>query len=125
MVDFRWFVIANNMMPQKTELLDTYIHLLQEKSARDIVSLDVSKLSVIADYFIICCGTSERHLLGMAREVQKYYKESHKKNPRGSGSDTGWVLADCGDVIIHLFREETRKKYDLEDLWKKAPKVFH
>src|SRR3989338_10617773 len=83
--------------------------ILEDKSGRDIVSLDMNGLTIIADDFLIATGTSERHLQGMAREIIKHCKVSYKRNPMVSGFEgSGWILVDCGDIIVHLFREEIR-----------------
>lgn len=108
----------------KKDIAKEYIDILLDKSARNIVALDMRGISIMTDFFLICTGTSERHMQGIAREVEKNYKSGHKKGPMISGAGgTGWLLVDCGDVIVHVFKEEEREYYNLEGLWNTAKKI--
>ncbi len=91
---------------------------------KETIILDLTKITTEFDYFVITTGTSPRHLLAIADEVDQTMKKS--KNPKlgmeGYNSET-WILQDYGDVILHVFTEEARKLYDLERLWSDATVV--
>jgi ribosome-associated protein len=86
--------------------------------------LDVSGLIVLTDVFIIATGTSRRHVVTLAEETEIQLKTEGRRPLRREGMDDGtWVLLDYGDVIVHVFDEETRAYYDLERLWADAPRL--
>jgi ribosome-associated protein len=89
-----------------------------------VVVLDVAGLSPVCDFFVIATGTSPRQMRTVADEIIEL-AETQKFNPLGeSGLDsTTWVLVDCIDVIIHLFNDDSRRYYDLENLWGDAKRV--
>lgn len=94
-----------------------------DKKGADIVLLDLRLVSNVADYFVICTGTVDRQLDAIAGNIQDVLKKNHARNARrveGQG-DTGWILLDYGDLVVHLFVPSLRKFYDLEDLWSNAP----
>lgn len=95
-----------------------------DKRAEDIVALDVSKVSLLADYFIICHGNSDKQVLAIAKEIvdEAYKNELVVKRVEGKES-AKWVLIDLGDVICHVFYGEEREFYNLEKLWSDAPFV--
>lgn len=86
--------------------------------------LDVSELIVVTDIFIVAGGTSRRHVRTLAEETEFALKAEGRRPLRREGLEDGtWVLLDYGDVIVHVFDEETRRYYDLERLWADAPRV--
>ena len=94
------------------------IEQLEELKAQDIVTLDIAKLTTIADYFIITCGTSKRHRQAIAERVIEACKLNDIKVLGCEGFDDGkWILIDFGDVVLHVMQQETRTRYDLEGLW--------
>lgn len=95
------------------------------KKARDVTILDISKISVIADFFVICSGGSSINVQAIAGEiVDKVKEEFNGLAPRIEGHRAGrWILMDYGDVVIHVFQEEERRFYNLEHLWGDAPVV--
>jgi len=99
--------------------------LLEGKKAIDTVILDITKISFIADYFIISTAQSPSHLKTLSNALARKVKENHiKRNLNYEGSpQTGWVLLDCGDVVIHLFSAERRDYYHLEYIWQEAEEV--
>jgi ribosome-associated protein len=97
-----------------------------DKKASDIVLLDLRKVALIADYFVLCNGNSERQLHAIADGVVERIKEMGKRPLAVEGeTQSGWVLVDFGAVVVHIFSEELRRYYDLEELWKEAPVVVH
>ncbi len=89
-----------------------------------MVLLDVSGLLVITDVFVIASGTSRRHVLTLADEVEERLKHLDRRPLRREGLEHAtWVLLDYGDVVVHLFDEPTRRYYDLERLWSDAPRT--
>jgi len=101
---------------------------VEDKQAADIVLLDVKTQTSIADYFIIATIDNERQ--GKAIEDDLMQKLRIEQNIRPLSmigveqNSGGWVLLDYGDVIVHLFTEETRQYYNLEELWNKANVVL-
>ncbi len=95
-----------------------------KKKAQNIIILDISKLTSVTRYFVICTGINERQLYTIADEVEKELKKlSIKKFGIEGYREAKWILIDYGDVIVHLFDKEMRSYYDLELLWGDAPKV--
>jgi ribosome-associated protein len=94
------------------------------KQARDVAILDVHGLIVITDYFVICSGGTERQVRTIVDEIEKALRDMDRKPVRREGETEGrWVLLDYVDVVVHCFAEEEREYYDLERLWRDAPRV--
>lgn len=95
-----------------------------ELKAEEPVVLDMRKLTAYADTFIILSGRSNRQVRSIADAIVHALK-AHGDQPLGvEGLDDGsWVLIDCNDAIVHVFDPETRERYDLERLWRDAPKL--
>ena len=98
--------------------------VLDDKKAEDLRVLDVSAQSSITDYLILATGTSEPHLRALRVEIEKML-DSGKVQIVGmeTGQESGWIVIDLFDVMIHLFTPENRAKYRLEHLWKDAVEV--
>lgn len=91
---------------------------LEDKKAEDILLLDLRDVAPFTDYFVICSGTSERMLNALLKGATEAVKKSHKRNARVEGNPMdGWMLADFGDVVLHVFSEAQRDYYLLEELW--------
>ena len=95
------------------------------KQAQDIVVLDVSELIVITDHFVICTATSSRQIRTVVEEIERALREQLNVKParREGEGDAGWWLLDYIDVVVHVFGPEERAYYDLERLWRDAPRV--
>ena len=97
---------------------------MEDKKARDIKVLRTTEQTVLADYFVICNGTSSTHIKALVDEVDKQLSEAGEPPVRREGlrSDI-WVLMDFGGVIVDVFTDEARKFYNLERLWSDAEVV--
>lgn len=94
----------------------------EDKQAQDIVVLDIGNILIIADYFVICSGRTDRQVRTIAEHVEKRMKESGLPMLGAEGEREGrWILLDYGAVVVHVFIEEERAFYQLERLWKDAP----
>ena len=92
----------------------------EDVKAMRIETLDVRKKTSVADFFVICSGTSDRHVEAIAERVTESLRTFKERSLRTEGERSGWVLLDYGDVILHVMREEQRQFYDLETLWTTA-----
>ncbi|RUL57071.1 MULTISPECIES: ribosome silencing factor [Lysinibacillus] len=97
---------------------------IDDKRGEDIVVLNMQNISLLADYFIICHGSSDRQLQAIAREVQDKAQENGFDIKRIEGFDSArWILVDLGDVVVHIFHKDERAFYNLERLWGDAPQL--
>jgi ribosome-associated protein len=98
--------------------------IVADKKAMDVVMLDMREASSITDYFLICSGGSERQVQAIADALDEQLTRSGIESLGVEGYREGrWILMDYGDVIVHVFSQETREFYDLERLWANAPKI--
>ena len=97
---------------------------LETKKAKDVKVLKTAEQTVLADYFVICNGTSSTHIKALVDEVDKELSQAGEPPIRREGlrSDI-WVLMDFGCVIVHVFTDEARKFYNLERLWSDSEEV--
>lgn len=92
-----------------------------EKQADDIVMLDMSGVCTFADYFVICSGDTQRQIEAICKEIDEVLGEEGVVPQHREGDvDSGWILMDFGDVIIHVFAATEREYYKLDRLWSKA-----
>lgn len=97
-----------------------------DKKAADVVILDIRSQSVIADYFVICTGANPRQIQAIAGAIEEKLGEVNIATKGFEGAaDNGWMLLDCGDVIVHIFGPLEREFYRLERLWSAAPSVVY
>ena len=112
------FPVENGGSMTAKEIASKAFMYLDEKKAMDIKVIDISKISVIADYFIITGGSNERQVKAIADNVEeKLGKEGVVPRSVEGYQNARWILMDYGDVIIHIFNEEDRLFYDLEKIW--------
>ncbi len=89
--------------------------------AHDITVLDVRGQTIIADFFVMCSGTSITHIKSIVEGVQERLREEARLRAKSEGdAQSYWMILDYSDVILHVFSEETRAFYDLERLWSDA-----
>jgi len=99
-------------------LVQKIVSLIRNKKGFDIKVLDLKDLTAIADYFIICSGSATMQVKAIADEVDKKLREQGIKCYHREGYDTlNWVLLDYFDVVVHIFRGESREYYNLEKIW--------
>jgi ribosome-associated protein len=103
------------------------VDIVEEKQASDIVLLDIHDQTSIADYFVIATVDNERQAKAIEDELLQSLRVEQNIRPLGiegvENRGGGWTLVDYGDVIVHLFTEEARNHYRLEELWNKAQVV--
>ena len=98
--------------------------LADEHKAEDILVLNVGELAYFTDYFVIATGRNPRQIKAIAEEIRAQTKAAHHPTTGTEGDpESGWVLIDLGDTIVHLFSPEARRLYDLELLWGAASRV--
>lgn len=106
------------------ELLITAVRAADDKKAEDIVALHMKGISLIADYFIICHGNSDRQVQAIANEIKQKVQEKGFTVKKMEGyEEARWILVDLGDVVVHVFHRDERTYYNLERLWGDAPTV--
>ena len=104
------------------QLSDLVVEALEEVKARDIVKLDVRKLTTVTDYMIVASGTSNRHVKALADAVAEKSKNAGHR-PQGIEGESGseWVLLDLQDALVHVMLPRVREFYNLEKLWSLSP----
>ena len=101
------------------------VEAASDKQANDIVLLDVQAVCSFADYFVVCSGDSERQIQAICDEVwQALKKENILPNHHEGTVDSGWLLLDFGNVIVHIFAPFEREYYQLDTLWSQAKPVI-
>lgn len=106
------------------EMARLAISALEDKKAEDIRVIDISEVSVLADYFIIAGGGSKSQIQALCDNVQEVLGRGGYPQKQTEGYNTAnWILMDFGDVIIHIFDRENRLFYDLERIWRDGKTV--
>ncbi|MEG0373138.1 MULTISPECIES: ribosome silencing factor [Enterococcus] len=109
-------------MIDSKKMLEIAVKAADSKRAVDIVALDVTQVSLLADYFMICSANSDRQINAIVDEIIDKEEEAQVEVKRVEGKDGGkWVLIDLGDLIVHVFSPSEREFYNLEKLWSDAP----
>ena len=101
-------------------LLETIINGIQEVKGKNISILDLTKIeTAVCKYFVICSGTSSTHVSSISENIRKFVSKEIKEKPWSTeGKDTSeWVLMDYSDIVAHVFQNQIREFYNLEDLW--------
>ena len=108
------------------EIARTVVSALEEKKGEDILLLDLKNVAPFTDYFVICSGTSDRMLNALMDTVLETVSKKYrmKSKPEGEPRE-GWMLADLGDVVVHVFSSEQRAYYQLEQLWAEGKVLLH
>ncbi len=97
-----------------------------DKKASDVILLDIQDVTTIADYFVICSGNNTRQIQAIADAIKEELgKQGGNLLHREGVADSGWLLLDFGDVIVHIFGPKEREYYRLERLWSEAKTVVY
>jgi len=100
------------------DILNLVLESLDDSKAEEIVSIEITDKSSIADHMIVTSGRSHRHVNAVADRLVRDIKDSGFGTPKVEGMPAcDWVLVDCSDVIVHIFRPEVRDFYNLEKMW--------
>ncbi len=112
------------MQLKSATLVNDMVRRLEDKMAVDVVVIDLAGRSPFTDFFVIASGNSGTHVSALAKVLDVFAHE-HKLRVRGIEGlmDSTWILVDMGDVLVHLFRSETRAFYNLEKLWSPQSRV--
>ena len=106
-------------MEQSREMARIACKALEDKKGENIQVIDISQVSVLADYFIIASGSNRNQVQAMADEAQeKLYKAGYEAKQVEGYQTANWILMDYQDIIVHIFDEENRLFYDLERIWR-------
>ena len=109
---------------EANELAHTVVDVIASKKADNIVMLDMQDVTLLADYYVLCDGSSKRQIDAIVESLRDDLKKAGTQSVMVEGNaESGWVLADFGSVIVHVFSPEKRAYYRLEELWKEAPIV--
>jgi ribosome-associated protein len=106
------------------ELLELVRQSLDDDKALEPVVIDLAGKTNLADFMVVATGTSQRHIASMAEKLMERLKGAGHDYVQAEGLDdpaSTWILIDAGDILVHLFRAETRAFYDIEKLWSVAP----
>lgn len=113
-------------MEQKSswQMVKLAIQALEDKKAEDIRLIDISEVSVIADYFLIAGGSNRSQIQALSDNVEEALGRAGMPVKQIEGYDTAnWILQDFGDIIVHIFDKENRLLYDLERIWRDGKQV--
>lgn len=109
---------------QSRTMAQLAIDALEDKKAEDIKVIDISEVSVIADYFIIAGGTNRSQIQALCDNVEEKLGRAGFPAKQIEGYETAnWVLLDFGDIIVHIFDKENRLLYDLERIWRDGKQI--
>lgn len=100
------------------ERLELIVRTLDMKRGEDISVLEITDLTILADYFVIANGTSNTHVKTLADETEFKLSQAGIKPLRTEGYQTAsWIILDYGDIVVHVFMKDARNLYQLEQLW--------
>jgi ribosome-associated protein len=124
-----WYNLRNKEQEiyrlKSIEVARRAVEIASDKQASNIVLLDVRDLCSFADYFVICTGDSQRQVRTILEDIELALKREGVLPHHHEGVlDSGWILLDYGDVIVHIFSPEERDYYNLDGLWEKAIAVL-
>ena len=105
------------------DLARRLVDAIEDKKGEDILLMDIHAQCSFADYFVLCSGSSDRQLNAIVDAILETAKKEFGASPHHveGKPESGWVLMDLGDLIVHVFSPSQRRFYDLESLWKESP----
>lgn len=113
------------MLKASRQLALRIADILADTPAADTLVLDIRGLSSFADFFVICSGENERQLRAISERVQETLRDDGIRPQRLEGTpQSGWIVLDYNDVIVHIFDQELRDFYKMERLWAEAPRLI-
>jgi ribosome-associated protein len=114
-----------NRVLKSIEVARLAVEAASDKQADNIVMLDTKQICSFADYFVICSGDSPRQIEAIRQEIRdKLKRDDIIPFHIEGGADSGWILLDLGDVVVHIFSPSQRDYYRLDDLWQEATPVI-
>lgn len=123
-INYPWFTANIGLEGRVLEAIDVArraVEIASDKQAEDIVILDTRQVCSFADYFVICSGESSRQIEAIWQEIHEALRRDGITPHHIEGTaDSGWILLDLGDVIVHIFSPTQRDYYSLDDLWCEA-----
>ena len=109
---------------EKNEMVELAVAAMQDKKAEEIRLIDISEVSVVADYFLIAGGSNRSQIQAICDNVEEKLGRAGFPAKQVEGYDTAnWILMDFGDLIVHIFDKENRLLYDLERLWRDGKEI--
>lgn len=117
--------MGENDFIEGRELALVAARFADDKQAEDVLVLDLSGISSVADFFVLCTGSSSPHLKAIYREIEERLSAEHGVETRGREGypESQWLVLDYVDVIVHVMHRDQRENYALEDLWSDAGQV--
>ncbi|MBW8011871.1 MAG: ribosome silencing factor [Chloroflexi bacterium] len=104
----------------------TLVDVLEDKKGEAILLLDLIDIAPFTDYFVICSGTSNRMLQALMDAAQREIRNRYNLRTKIEGApQDGWMLADFGDIVLHIFSPDQREYYQLEKLWTRGKILLH
>ena len=115
----------HRMMNRSAEMVKIVYNAMDAKKAMDIERIDISEISVIADYFIVTNGNNQPQVDAIVDNIEYEMMKNGftPKRIEGSKQSSGWILMDYGDIIVHVFNRDDRSFYNLERIWKDGKNV--
>lgn len=113
------------MDQNSTQIMQQVVDILKDKLASDVQVINISEMTIIADYFVIASGRTDAHVRALYDYVDEGVKEKLGIDPlhREGIENSKWIVIDYGSVIVHLFHNAEREFYSIEKLWAEAPRV--
>lgn len=107
----------------KNKKLKTLLSFLKEKKTSSLKVLDISKISIIADYFVIVSMDNIRSVYSLNNDIVDYMSKNNYNIKSKEGSKSKWILLDYDDIVVHIFDDEYKKIYNLDKLWADAKDI--
>lgn len=115
-----------HQLTRESELFTTIIEAIQDKKGENIASLDLTGIEeAVADFFVLCEADSELQIKAIADEVERAVKEQCRESAYHTEKGEGWTLIDYVNIVVHVFKPEERRFYDLEGLWMDSERMQH
>ena len=108
---------------ESVDILKIAANALNNKKARELKAIEISDLTILAEYFVIATATSSTHVHALADEVEAKLDEAGLKPHHIEGRSTGWIVLDYNSVIVHVFTPDQREFYSLDKMWSDGKEV--